>query len=183
MYHGKCPRLFYFRSYSFIVPVPQRRRDLSPAAALPRGAVRLLAEARHRLHDGRTHRHRRRIRLPARVHRRLVTAEGARVVGLDSHIGHCRSVIGSSNWIYGQIYHTAYSHLVLTGMLNHKTNHGSIYGQSLTPLQGQFWLDITLDNLSDLQCIPRKSREKLVRWRCSNAKDLLLVTYIVCQAA
>ena len=62
------------------------------AAAVPGGDVRLSAEARHRLHDGRPHRHRRRVRLPPRVHRRLVTAGGgARVVssaGRDVLTGH-----------------------------------------------------------------------------------------------
>ena len=53
-----------------LLSVPQQRG----AAALAGGAVRLPAEAGDRLHDGRPHRHRRRLRLPPRVHRRVVTA-------------------------------------------------------------------------------------------------------------
>ena len=62
--------------------MPQQRR----AAALAGGIVRLPAEAGDRLHDGRPHRHRRRLRLPPRVHRRVVTADrGGRIVSSLPH--------------------------------------------------------------------------------------------------
>ena len=61
--------------FVIVVAVPEPG-GTDAAAALAGGAVRLSAEAGHRLHDGRTHRHRRRLRLPPRVHRRMVTAGG-----------------------------------------------------------------------------------------------------------